>query len=105
MGLGRGHGSMTWNRHIHSGLIKLGFTQSKMDECLYFRNSTILLLYVDDAIIIDPSDDEIFKVQNELIDAGYDLTDEGTLDDYLGVHIQRDEATGAFHLTQPKLIE
>ena len=62
-----------------------------MDECLYFRYSTILLLYVDEAIVIDLSDDEIFKVQNKRIDAGYDSTDEGTLADYLGVHIQRDE--------------
>ena len=102
---GTRQGSRTWNRHIHNGLIKLGFTQSKMDECLYFRNKTILLLYVDDAIIIDPREDEIYKVQGELLDAGYDLTDEGTLDDYLGVHITRDEIAGQFHLTQPKLIE
>ena len=76
-----------------------------MDKCLYFCKRKILLLYINNAIVIDLSDDEIFMVQNDLINAGYDLMHEGALNDCLGVHIQRDEATGAFHLTQPKLIE
>ena len=94
---GTQQGSRTWNRHVHAGLIKIGFEQSKIDECLYFWNNTILLLYVNDAIIIDPTDKEIFKIQGELLEAGYDLMDEGSLDDYLGVHIVRDEETGKFH--------
>ena len=73
---GTQQGLYTWNQNIHLGLIKLGFTQNKMDECLYFPDSTILLLFVDDTIIIDPFKDEVFKVLNELNNAGYKLTDE-----------------------------
>ena len=38
-----------WNQHLVEGLVgKLKFTQSKVDECVFYQGTTILLIYVDD---------------------------------------------------------
>jgi hypothetical protein len=44
-----------WNRYLYEGLVDLGFSQSKIDECCYYRNGTIFLVYVDDGILVGPS--------------------------------------------------
>ena len=78
--------SRVWNRYLHDGLLKIGFTQSKIDECLYFRKNNIFMVYVDDGILAGPSADEIDEVI-QLIGERYNITDEGDLTDYLGVHV------------------
>jgi hypothetical protein len=85
---GQKQAGRVWNKHLHKGLVKLGFTQSNVDECVYYRNSTILLCYVDDTILIDPDDTEINKVIQQLKDLQFNVTDEGQIEDYLGVRIQ-----------------
>ena len=40
-------------------------------------------------ILIDPEDKPIDDVIRELQDLNYDLTDEGNLEDYLGIRIER----------------
>ena len=37
--------------HLRSGLPKLGLTMSNVDECLFFRNDILFIVYVDDGII------------------------------------------------------
>ena len=45
-----------WNQHLVNGLVKtMHFKQSTVDECVFYRGSTILLVYVDDAILCGPS--------------------------------------------------
>jgi hypothetical protein len=56
---GQKQAGRVWNQFLHQGLTQLGFTQSTVDDCVYYRGSTILLCYVDDTILIDPSNDEI----------------------------------------------
>ena len=41
-----------WNTRLHKGLIYIGFTQSKVDECVYTKEDIIFIVYVDDGIII-----------------------------------------------------
>ena len=101
--------SRVWAQHLTKGLIARGFTQSKVDECVYYRGSMILLAYVDDCIIISPSDDDIDEVIESLKQPtadtrAFDMTDEGELSDYLGVKITRQD-DGTIHLTQPHLID
>ncbi len=42
-----------WNKRINIFLLKMGFTRSKVDPCVYYDNSkkTIVTLYVDDNLI------------------------------------------------------
>jgi hypothetical protein len=88
----------------HKGLIKLGFKQSSVDECVYYRNSTIFLCYVNDTILIEPSDEVINNVIQELKDQKFNVTDEGQIEDYLGVHIEK-LSDGRIKLSQPHLIQ
>jgi histone deacetylase 1/2 len=101
---GQKQAGRVWNKHLHKGLVKLGFKQSNVDECVYYRNSTILLCYVDDTILIDPDDTEINKVIQQLKDLQFNVTDEGQIEDYLGVRIQRLD-NGQIQMSQPHLIQ
>ena len=74
-----------WNKHLHKGLIEISFTQSTVDECVYYCRSMVMLCYFDDTILIDPHDKPIDNVIAELHNLNYDLTNEGELEDYLGI--------------------
>ena len=93
-----------WTKYIDKGLRDIGFVPSQVDECLYYRGSTIFMLYVDDAICIDASMDKVHQVYKDILSAGYDISDEGDLKDYLGVDVDR-QPDGSIHMSQPKLIE
>jgi hypothetical protein len=55
---GQKQAGRVWNQFLHRGLTELGFKQSSVDECVYYRGTSILLCYVDDTILIDPSNSE-----------------------------------------------
>ena len=93
-----------WNQHLHEGLKKIGFEKSKSDDCLYFRGTTLLLVYVDDTIIIDADKAKVEKTIADLRDAKFKITNKGDLKDFLGVDIQR-HADGSISVTQQKLIK
>jgi uncharacterized protein YeeX (DUF496 family) len=63
----------------------------------------MLLVYVDDAIICDPSSKVIDKIIASLKE-DYDVTDEGEIDDYLGVNVSR-PTEDTIELRQPHLIQ
>jgi hypothetical protein len=93
-----------WNKHLVNGLVNtMKFKQSTVDECVFYRGSTILLVYVDDAILCGPSKSDIQEILDEL-GALFDITDEGEIDDYLGVKVSRPDAD-TIVLTQPHLIQ
>ena len=52
-------GARSWNATFHKTLIKLGFTRSQYEPCLYMKNSTWIYVYVDDLIVIAPTDAEV----------------------------------------------
>ena len=101
---GQRQASKVWVDFLHQGLIKIGFKQSKIDECVYYRGNTIFLCYVDDTILISPDDSDIDKTIAQLRDLKYDLSDEGEIDDFLGVKVEYQE-DGAIKLSQPQLID
>lgn len=78
-----------WNQHLHKGLIKLGFQQSAINECIYSQWNSIFLCYVDDMILINPNNQEIDNIIQELKDLHYDVTDESDIKDYLAIRIEQ----------------
>ena len=83
---GQKQAGRTWQLHLRKGLIGLGFEKSQVDECVFFRGSTILLTYVDACILAGPSKEEIDKCIEDMSKV-FNLTDEGDLADYLGIKI------------------
>jgi hypothetical protein len=94
-----------WYKYLHHKLInELKFKQSKVDECVYFRGSTMYVLYTDDSLIAGPNKDEIDQVLKDLKQANLNVTDEGDIQDFLGINISK-KKDGTIHLSQPHLID
>jgi hypothetical protein len=86
---GQKQAGRVWNQHLVHGLVDtLKFNQSKVDKCVFYRGTTVLLIYVDDGIICGTNAVDIQTVIDEL-GALFDITDEGEIDAYLGVKISR----------------
>ena len=83
---------------------ELGFKQSKVDECVFYRGQTLYVLYTDDSILAGPSEKEIDQIIKYLRKAKLDLTIEGDLQDFLGVNIEK-KKDRTIHLTQTHLID
>jgi hypothetical protein len=93
-----------WNQHLVNGLVKtMSFQQSVVDKCVFYQGSTMLLVYVEDAIFCGPSASDIQGILAELR-AIFDVTDKGEIDNYLGVKVSRPDAD-TIVLTQPHLIQ
>ena len=102
---GQKQAGRVWNQYLVNKLIKeLGFRQSKVDECLFYRGNIIYVLYTDDSILAGPDRNEIDKLIVKMREIGLNITDEGNIEDFLGVNIDKKE-NGEIHLTQPHLID
>jgi len=100
---GQKQAGRVWNQFLHAGLIDMGFKQSRIDPCVYYRGKTIFLVYVDDGILINPDPSVIDNVIAEL-QTRFDITDEGDIADYVGVNVTH-LPDGKLKLTQPSLIK
>ena len=63
------------NAHLHKGFINIGFTQSKVDECVYTKEDIVFIIYIDDGIIIAEKNSSIDDLIQSL-KKNYQLTDE-----------------------------
>jgi hypothetical protein len=64
----------------------IGFTRSTVDECIFYRGTTIFIAYVDDALAFDMNGDVLDSLLQELRDTGLRLDDMGHPSDYIGVN-------------------
>ena len=102
---GQKQAGRVWNNHLVDILTKrVGFVQSKVDACVFYRGKTMYVLYTDDSILAGPDEAEIDQIIKDMKKAKLDITIEGDLQDFLGVNIDRKE-DGTIHLTQPHLID
>ena len=102
---GQKQAGRVWNKYLVEKLVhKVGFTQSAHDECVFYRGNVMYVLYTDDSILAGPDREELKQVIADIQAAGLDVTEEGDIEDFLGVNIDKvDEDT--FHLSQPHLID
>ena len=69
-------------------LVSLGFVQSTIDPCIFFyKNTVILLMYVDDFVIGGATDADIDEALDIMQDNA-DVKDKGDINDYVGVHVE-----------------
>ena len=102
---GQCQASRVWYKYLRNKLInELKFKQSNIDECIFYRGSTIYMLYTDDSILAGPCKKEIEQVVKDLKKAKLNITDEGDIQDFLGVNINQKE-DGTINLTQPHLVD
>jgi len=102
---GQKQAGRVWNKYLTNILInKVGFKQSKVDECVFYRGKVMYVLYTDDSILAGPDLDEIEQAIADIKAAKLDITIEGDIQDFLGVNIDR-KPDGSIHMTQPHLID
>ena len=90
-----------WYRMLRDALLKEGFVQSTIDQCL-LRHDCLLVGYVDDCLLFAREDATLDTVLARFR-ITFELTDEGDVGAYLGLDVNRNSA-GQFELTQPGLI-
>ena len=93
----------TWHEHLTDGLTAMGFAATESDPCIFTRGSDILILYVDDCVIVSRNKRDADNIFNDLAKRGFKLTDEGSLEEYLGISIKRNK--DSFTISQPHLID
>jgi hypothetical protein len=97
-----------FNHHLHQFIISLGFTQSKCDECLYFKmlpdgTAVYVLCYVDDLLCASKSKDALATLKTALRDK-FSIVDRGTISCYLNIEVRRDRAARKLWLGQSSYI-
>ena len=102
---GQKQAGRVWNQYLVDKLVnELHFKQSKVDECVFYRGKTMYVLYTDDSLLAGPDKGEIDQIIKDLKKANLNITDEGDIQDFLGVNISM-KKDGTVHLTQPHLID
>jgi hypothetical protein len=100
--------SRNWYIHLTNGLKRRGFQPSTIDPCLYIKDDCLICLYTDDCCIFAHDDAIIDKLIQDLRDDSFLLKDEGDIEDFLGIHIERtvdDDGGIEISMTQTGLID
>jgi Reverse transcriptase (RNA-dependent DNA polymerase) len=102
---GQKQAGKVWNDFLIEGLTnKLGFTQSKNDPSLLWKDGYVIIIYTDDTIITGPEEAKIDQNIKEISHV-FKITHADKVSDFLGVKIDRDDNTGTVTMTQPLLIK
>ena len=96
--------SYNWFNKLKEGLESEGYVRSEVDQCVFLREDSVILVYVDDMIALSKDKEVLNKLVSNLKEKGFILTDEGSLEKYLGVDVKR-KKDGSLELVQPFLIE
>ena len=96
---------LSWFETLRTHLLEQGFIQSESDPCFFHCGQLILVCYVDDCLIFAPKKNSIDHLISNLQE-NFVLTDEGDVDIYLGIKIERlvgNENDNKLKLSQPHL--
>jgi len=94
-----------WFEHVLEAFIDQGFKQSQMDPCLLFKETILIVIYVDDVGIAYANDSDLEKLLQNLTKRGLEFTKEGTFTDFLGIKFTKDPKNNTVTLTQRGLIQ
>ena len=101
---GQKNAGYIWNKYLVAKLInKLHFTQSAVDKCMFYHDSSIYLLYIDNSILAGPDKNELQMIIKDIKVTDLNITILGNLKDFLGVNINK-EKDSRLYISQPHLI-
>ena len=102
---GQKQAGRVWNQYLVGKLTKeLGFKQSSVDECLFYKGRVLYALYTDNSILAGPEKSEVDEIIRQMKKVKLNITDEGDVEDFLGVNIEHSD-DGSIVLSQPHLID
>jgi hypothetical protein len=91
--------------HTKNKLEDLGFRQSDADPCLFISPTVICLIYVDDALFVYKSPEEVDILTKKMKAIGMLFEEESDVAGYLGVLIDRDPDNDTITLRQSGLAQ
>jgi len=100
---GQKQAGRVWYLWMTERLLRMGFTQSNIDPCVFYYKGTVMLVYVDDTILLGPTREGINTVM-QLLHSQFSIEDEGEISDYLGVKVTKNQ-DGTITLSQPHLVK
>ncbi len=78
-----------WNSFLVVKLTSIGFTTSLIDDCFFFCDDIIFMVYVDDGIFLGSNNLQLQEVIKKIQDLGLNIEDQGHPTDYVGVNIKK----------------
>ena len=75
--------------HLRENLIKVGFTQSDVDPCLFISEKVKCLVYVDDNLFFSPNESDFDVVLEKMRKLKKELNVEDDVAGFLGVLIKK----------------
>ncbi len=78
-----------WNSFLVDKLLSIGFTTSLIDDCMFFCDDIIFMVYVDDGIFLGNDDAKLEEPIKDIQDLGLNIEDQGHSADYVGVNIKK----------------
>ena len=92
-------------QHLKSNLETCGFSQSKIDPCVFYSKDCICLTYVDDCLFFAKYNKIIDHIIKDIEGSGIGLEVEDSVAGFLGVLLDRDLDTNTITLSQTSLTE
>jgi hypothetical protein len=69
--------------------MSVGFTPSLVDDCVFFCDDIIFMVYMDEVIFLGSNDLQLQDVFKEIQDQGLYIEDQGHPADYVGVNMKK----------------
>jgi hypothetical protein len=93
-----------WNGYMVEKLCSIGFESSLIDECVFYHDDVIFIVYVDDGILISGDNDAITRAIRDITESGLEIEDQGHPSDYISVSIKK-HRNGYYEFTQKVLLD
>jgi hypothetical protein len=88
-----------WNSYLVTKLWEINFKQSLIDDCIFYQDNVIFIVYVDDGTFLGPSDQQLRDIINKPRNLKLSIEDQSHPADYVGVSIKKLK-NGVIELTQ-----
>jgi hypothetical protein len=86
---GQKQAGWVWSSYRVQKLDTISFYPSQIDDCVFFRNNVIFIVYVDDGIFIGNNDTQLQAIIREIQALGLNIEGQGHPADYDGVSIKK----------------
>jgi hypothetical protein len=101
---GQKQAGCVWNSYSITKLQDIRFKQSLIDDCVYYQNDVIFIVYVKDGTFLESSDQQLRSIINKLQNLKLSIEDQGHPADYVGVSIKKLK-DGVIELTHWALLD
>jgi hypothetical protein len=80
---GQKQAGRVWNSYLVTKLREINFKQSLIDDCVFYRDEVIFIVYINDGIFLGPSNQQLHDIVNELRNLKLSIEDQGHPADYV----------------------